>query len=262
MTNRRQVSGRSTRAPPPRLRAWGSPGIPRSIDLDCCFCHRCAAVLTNASWSHLAFRLPRDLRSRHPEDRARDVGWGELNTAGAPLGCTEPRKREATGGNGTPVSRSGRRSRVIRRGVPTFNSPLAHVSGWPRVLGSGALSISDRAAVRCARLQVFGCRRRFGVGPPQSPGVRRLSHLSHPSPAQRSLGGDFCSERQLPRLYRSRAASGPVARAKGRRLCMGATSVVTPLKTPRLPLHAPAVGLTPLAQTPEPLPVGKRWRAG
>lgn len=131
MTNRRQVSGRSTRAPPPRLRAWGSPGIPRSIDLDCCFCHRCAAVLTNASWSHLAFRLPRDLRSRHPEDRARDVGWGELNTAGAPLGCTEPRKREATGGNGTPVSRSGRRSRVIRRGVPTFNSPLAHVVTGP-----------------------------------------------------------------------------------------------------------------------------------
>lgn len=41
-----------------------------------------------------------------------------------------------------------------------------------------------------------------------------------------------------------RAASGPVARAKGRRLCMGATSVVTPLKTPGLPLHAPAVGLT------------------
>lgn len=170
----------------------------------------------------------------------------QLNTGWCTPGVHAP---EVTGGNRRQRNTAFTLTIVVHAGLSVvflrFNSPLAHVSGWPRVFGSGALSISDRAAVRCARLQVFGCRRRFGVGPPQSPGVRRLSHLSHPSPAQRSLGGDFCSERQLPRLYRSRAASGPVARAKGRRLCMGATSVVTPLKTPRLPLHAPAVGLTP-----------------
>lgn len=43
---------------------------------------------------------------------------------------------------------------------------------------------------------------------------------------------------------------------------MGATSVVTPLRTPRLPPYALAVGLTPLAQATEPLPVPSRWRAG
>ncbi len=73
-------------------------------------------------------------------------------------------------GNGSQSEPTGHRltlTTVVHAGLSVvclrFNSPLAHVSGWPRVLGSGASAVSDRLAWRTIGFQVFGCRRRVGV---------------------------------------------------------------------------------------------------
>ena len=71
---------------------------------------------------------------------------GQLNTGWCTPGCTPPRKPERTGGNGTPISRSGRRFGRDERGVPTVQLP-PRARWWPRVRpgpsripGSGGLA--------------------------------------------------------------------------------------------------------------------------
>ena len=70
-----------------------------------------------------------------------------------------------------------------------FNSPLAHVSDWPRVLGSGASSMWERPTMRLAAdVRLSPSLRRE---PPQSRRFTGLSHLSRPARLQRSRDDKF-----------------------------------------------------------------------
>jgi hypothetical protein len=70
-------------------------------------------------------------------------------------------RRESTGTNFTlKLATSG----MTSVGRARFKSPLAHVSDWPRVFGSGASSFRDDSLWPAGRLHGVGCRRRFGVG--------------------------------------------------------------------------------------------------
>lgn len=136
-----------------------------------------AGKSANASRSHLDLRLHRNPSSRHPEDWPQDV----------------------------------------ERGVPTVQLPLAHVSGGPRVFRSEASAHSGRrgsAVLSATPVRLSPSLRRW---PPRSPGMRRLSHLSHPSPAQRSPGEDISSRAPasaaLPRRTRRAVHLAPRPRA-------------------------------------------------